>query len=127
MPEHNYLLSKVLLQGTLHIAITIRTGENNDSKLHIRHYFRTVKVRFFFEGDVGGTEAGQAEVGRRPRQRGARVRREARLWSGGWPSYRAGARRKRPSASPSRIRAAMATASAVSSATKLGLGTSKSA
>src|SRR6185437_4701804 len=60
VPQHNYLLSKVLLQGVLHIAITIRTGENNDSKLHRRQFFRSPKVRFFFEGVVGSRTAGGA-------------------------------------------------------------------
>ena len=34
MPKHNDFLAKVILQGILHITITIRTRENNYSKLH---------------------------------------------------------------------------------------------
>src|SRR6185503_1867565 len=34
MPKHNDLLAKVMLQGVLHITITIRTRENDYSKLH---------------------------------------------------------------------------------------------
>src|SRR5882762_10356255 len=39
VPEHYYFLAKFILQGILHVAIAIRTRENDYSKLHTGNDF----------------------------------------------------------------------------------------
>ena len=43
VPKHDYFLTKILLEGILHISVAIRAGEYNNAKFHDEKLIRKGK------------------------------------------------------------------------------------